>query len=114
MYVGCKDNRYGKCRARFPQAVHEKSEVDPDTGSITLKKGEPWINTFSPLLTYLVRCNTDVSCIWSGTAVKAVLVYITDYITKSGLKTHGVFESIKSIFDKHREEHFQTKRRLGY
>jgi hypothetical protein len=80
-----------------------KSEVDPDTGSISLKKLEPWINTFSPLLTYLMRCNTDVSCIWSGTAVKAVLVYITDYITKSGLKTHVVFETIKSIFDKHRE-----------
>jgi hypothetical protein len=108
MYVGCKDNRYGKCRARFPRPFHEKSEVDPETGSITLKKLEPWINTFSPLLTYLMRCNTDVSCIWSGTAVKAVLVYITDYITKSGLKTHVVFETIKSIFDKHREVIFGT------
>lgn len=40
---------------------------------------------------------------WSGTAVKAVIVYISDYITKTGLKTHVVFETIKSIFDRHSE-----------
>ena len=38
---------------------------------------------------------------WSGTALKAIIIYITDYITKSGLKTHVMFQSIKSIFDKH-------------
>ena len=103
MFVGCRDNKYGKCKARFPRMCHEKTQVDSETGAITLKKLEPWINTFTPLLTYLMRCNTDVTCIWSGTAMKAVLVYITDYITKTGLKTHVVFETIKSVFDKHRD-----------
>ncbi|KIL55187.1 hypothetical protein M378DRAFT_48224, partial [Amanita muscaria Koide BX008] len=100
LFVGCKDNKYGTCKARFPRTTHEKTEIDPDTGSINLKKLEPWINTFTPLLTYLARSNADVTCMWSGTAMKAVIVYISDYITKSGLKTHVIFEAIKSIFDK--------------
>jgi hypothetical protein len=103
MFKGCKDNKYKKCKARFPRATYKKTEIDQETGSIILKKMEPWINTFTPLLSYLMRCNTDVTCIWSGTAMKAVLVYITEYITKTGLKTHVVFETIKGIFDKHRD-----------
>jgi hypothetical protein len=102
-FVGCKNNKYGRCKARFPRAVHKQTEVEAGTGAIALKKLEPWINTFTPLLTYLLRCNTDVTCMWSGTAIKAVLVYITDYITKTGLKTHVIFETVKSIFDRHRE-----------
>jgi hypothetical protein len=27
--------------------------VDPATGALKMKKGEAWINTFSPLITYL-------------------------------------------------------------
>jgi hypothetical protein len=103
MFIGCKDNKYKKCKARFPHMIHEKTEINFDTGSIILKKLEPWINTFTPVLTYLTRCNTDVTCIWSGTAMKAVLVYITEYITKTALKTHVIFETIKSIFDRHRD-----------
>jgi hypothetical protein len=102
-YVGCKNNKYGVCKARFPRPIQNKTEVDKETGAIHLRKLEPWINTFTPLLTYLTRCNTDVTCMWSGTAIKAVLIYISDYITKTGLKTHVVFETIKSIFDKHRD-----------
>jgi hypothetical protein len=101
MYIGCKNNKFGTCKARFPRAVYEKTEVDPTTGAINLKKGEPWLNSFTPLLTYLMRSNTDVTCMWSGTAIKAVLIYISDYITKSSLKTHVIFETVKSIFDKH-------------
>jgi hypothetical protein len=102
-YVGCKDNKYGKCRARFPRPTFMNSYVDPDTGSINLKKKEEWINTLTPQLTYLFCCNTDVTCMWSGTALKAVIMYITNYITKSGLKTHVIFDVIKSIFEKNHD-----------
>jgi hypothetical protein len=102
-YVSCKDNKYGKCKARFPCPIFKCTEVDPETGALSIKKNEPWINFFTPVLTYIMRCNTDVTCMWSGTALKAVIVYVSDYITKTGLKTHAVFDAIRSVFDKHHE-----------
>ena len=102
-YVGCKDNKYGKCKARFPRHTFDESYIDQETGSINIKKKEEWINTLTPAVTYLFRCNTDVTCMWSGTALKAVVLYVSDYITKSGLKTHVVFEVIKSIFEKNHD-----------
>ena len=49
------------------------------------------------MLTYLLRCNTDTTSLLSGTAIKAAIAYITDYISKSSLKTHVIFETIKII-----------------
>ena len=100
---GCKDNRWGKCKARFPRSLFTKSTIDFLTGAITIKKLEPWLNTFTPIVTYLFRCNTDVTSLSSGTAIKAVVIYVSDYITKSSLKTHVVFDSIKSVFHKNSE-----------
>ena len=68
-----------------------------------MKKLEAWLNTFSPLVTYVLRCNTDVTSLSSGTAVKGVVLYVSDYITKSSLKTHTIFDSIKSVFQKNSE-----------
>ncbi len=99
---GCKDNRWKQCKARFPHKIVVESNVD-DTGHINLKKSEAWINTFVPLISYLFRCNTDITLLRSGTAIKAVLIYVTDYITKPGLKTHAIFDCIRSIFQRSRE-----------
>ena len=79
-----------------------KSIID-DTGAITMKKIEPWLNTVTPLVTYLFRCNTDVTSLSSGTAIKAVVIYVSDYITKTTLKTHTIFDSIRSVFHKNAE-----------
>ena len=102
-HVGCIDLRTGSCKARFPQDVHEQSVVDPETGSINMKKLEPMINTVSPALTYLMRCNTDVTSLKSGTAIKAVIMYVTDYITKCSLKTHVMFDIIRSTYSRNPE-----------
>ncbi|TFK66988.1 hypothetical protein BDN72DRAFT_916140, partial [Pluteus cervinus] len=99
-YVGCLDNKYGKCRARFPRLTYSESTADLNTGTLYLKKKEAWINTFTPVISYLFRCNTDITSLKSGTAVKSVIQYVTNYITKSSLKTHTMFEIIKSVFDK--------------
>ena len=96
---GCMDNKWGKCRARFPRLTALKSFID-ETGAITMKKLEAWINTFTPLVTYIFRCNTDVTCLSSGTAIKGVAMYVSDYITKSSLKTHVIFDSIRTVFQK--------------
>jgi hypothetical protein len=77
--------------------------VEPKTGALNLKKGEAWMNTVTPLLTYLLRCNSDVTSLLSGTAIKAVVAYVSDYITKPGLKTYSIFDVIRSIFDKNSE-----------
>ncbi|KAE9387581.1 hypothetical protein BT96DRAFT_960361 [Gymnopus androsaceus JB14] len=87
----CLNNNFKQYKARFPRECFPESVVDPDTGHISLKKGEKWLNDVIPALTYLVHGNTDVTSLMSGTAIKAAVVYIADYITKTGLKTHVVF-----------------------
>ena len=77
--------------------------VNPNTGSLDIRKGEQWMNNVSPVLTYLFRCNTDVTSLLSGTAIKAVIAYISDYITKPSLKTYVVFDTIRSVFHKNSE-----------
>ena len=64
---------------------------------------EPWLNTFTPLVTYLFHWNTDVTSLSSGTAIKVVVIYVSDYITKTTLKTHTNFDSIHSVFQKNGE-----------
>ena len=84
---GCL-GKFNTCKARFPRPTFLKTVFDRLTGHVDVKKREPMINTFNYILTYLLRCNTDVTSLLSGTAVKAVVAYVTDYITKSTLKTH--------------------------
>ncbi|KAF8135526.1 hypothetical protein EV363DRAFT_1396025 [Boletus edulis] len=87
--LGCKSNKLGVCKARFPWPVLSQTLVDPLTGYLTLKKGEAMMNTFTYMLSYLFRCNTD-----------AVVAYISDYISKSPLKTYTVFDTICGVFQK--------------
>ncbi|EKM74060.1 hypothetical protein AGABI1DRAFT_48665 [Agaricus bisporus var. burnettii JB137-S8] len=90
-------HKYGDCTVRFPREIHPETSVDHTDGRINLKKREPMMNTFTVILTYLLRCNTDVTYILTGTAVKALVAYITDYISKSGLTTHHVFKAAYDV-----------------
>ena len=96
-------NKQGNCKARFPRPLFRQTEVDPLTGALNIKKGEPWLNTVTPVLTYVLRCNTDVTSLLSGTAVKAVVAYISDYVTKTALKTYTIFDSIKGVYERNSE-----------
>jgi hypothetical protein len=96
---GCRTSPAHECRARFPRELHQFTTVDDLTGALVLKKHEGWINTFSVPLSYLLRCNTDVTCLLSGTMVCAVIAYVTDYVTKSSLKTHTMFDVIRMAVD---------------
>ncbi|EMD31982.1 hypothetical protein CERSUDRAFT_36327, partial [Gelatoporia subvermispora B] len=58
------------------------------------------INTFSNILTYLLRCNTDITSLLSGLAAKAVIIYISDYITKGTFKMYSIFESVHMVQNK--------------
>ncbi|KAH7906052.1 hypothetical protein BJ138DRAFT_1016813, partial [Hygrophoropsis aurantiaca] len=98
--VGCCANKRGKCKARFPRDTYSETRVDPKSGALLMKKGEPMMNFFTDIVTYLFRCNTDVTSLLSGTAIKAVVAYISDYISKPSLKTYVVFDTIQSVFNR--------------
>jgi hypothetical protein len=87
----------GTCSSRFPREVFMKTEVDPEDGYINIKKLEPMLNTVTPDLIYLLRCNTDVTSLLFGTSIKAVVAYVSDYINKSSLKIYHMFDSVNSI-----------------
>lgn len=94
---GCLDKN-GNCMARFPREIRKETTVSLEDGHIFMKKLESMMNTFSYCLTYLLRCNSDVTSLLSGTSVKAVISYVTDYVTKPVLKTHQIFSSAYNVY----------------
>ncbi|KAI0351828.1 hypothetical protein OH77DRAFT_1370963, partial [Trametes cingulata] len=94
---GCLRGKTQYCRARFPREVRPVTMVDPENGALRFKHLDPWLNTYNPVLSYLLRCNSDMTCLLSGTQVRAIIAYVTDYVTKSQLKTYSVFEAVKSV-----------------
>ncbi|KIJ93229.1 hypothetical protein K443DRAFT_47234, partial [Laccaria amethystina LaAM-08-1] len=99
---GCL-NAQGQCKACFPREIVEETMVDPLSGALKITKGEMWLNTFTPELTYLLRCNTDVTSLMSGTAIKAVVGYITDYVTKTGFNSYTAFDAVRQVFNRNSE-----------
>ena len=65
-------------------------------------ESESMINTISPCITYTFRCDTDVTNLLSGTSMKAVISYLTDYIAKPTLKTHQIFATACNVFDRNK------------
>ena len=100
---GCKDNKWRRCKARFPRPLFAQTTIDKDSGAINMKKSEAWINIITQVVTYVFQYNTDITCLLSGTAFEAVVMYVSDYITKTSLKTHTIFDSIHSVFSKNSE-----------
>ena len=54
-------------------------------------------------VTYLIHSNTEVTSLLSGTAIKAVVAYVSNYISKPSLKTYLIFEAVKIVFDRNSE-----------
>ncbi|KAJ7720619.1 hypothetical protein B0H16DRAFT_1335995, partial [Mycena metata] len=76
------------CRMRVDGSVNPFTHLDPETESIVLKRLHPRINNYNELVIFLLRCNMDLKYVGSGEAAKALIYYITDYITKGQLSTH--------------------------
>ncbi|KAI5823010.1 hypothetical protein K523DRAFT_255966, partial [Schizophyllum commune Tattone D] len=100
---GCKGDD-DICDARFPRDYVSKSYVDRATGAIYLMKKEVMMNCVTPVLTYLTRGNTDTTSLQSGTSMKSVVLYVSDYITKCSLKTYHIMSCIKAVFERHGPE----------
>ena len=68
---------------------------DPQTGELKLRCLNGLVNNFNETMLQCIRCNMDIKFIGSGTSAKAILYYITDYITKSQLKTHVAYAALE-------------------
>lgn len=91
------------CKARFPRELVEMTKADVSNGEVTMKHTDKWLNTYNVVLSFLLRGNSDVTCLLSGTQIRAVVVYVTDYITKGSLSTNVIFQTVKSVLDKNTE-----------
>ena len=86
------------CRMRMPRKLVPISTIDPDTGHISMRRSDPLINNFNEYLITACRSNMDIKFIWSGSDAKALVYYITDYVTKMSLSFHDTFALVqKSI-----------------
>ncbi|KAJ7143087.1 hypothetical protein C8R43DRAFT_1089034 [Mycena crocata] len=94
-----RSNIHTHVLARFPREVFEESAFAAD-GHVDVRHIEPMINTINPVLTFLNRCNTDVTSMLSGTAVKAVVSYVSDYVSKLSLKSYQMFASVYQVFQR--------------
>ncbi|KAI0643359.1 hypothetical protein C8Q79DRAFT_1024297 [Trametes meyenii] len=100
---GCLRGDPEYCRARFPRELHDSTVVDRNSGAVRFKKQSAWINTYNPVLSACMRFNTDVTCLLSGTQVRAIIAYVTDYVTKSTMNTHNFFKIIKTVLERNTE-----------
>jgi hypothetical protein len=100
-YSKAKTDAAKKCRMRMPRALVTTSSIDPFTGQIMMRRSHPWINNFNEWFITACRSNMDIKFIWSGSDAKALVYYITDYVTKASLSFHDMFslaqQGIKSI-----------------
>ncbi|KAI9058819.1 hypothetical protein FKP32DRAFT_1549698, partial [Trametes sanguinea] len=94
---GCLRGDPPYCRARFPRELVPETQVDLNSGALRFQKRDAWINTYNPVLSAALRCNTDVTCLLSGTQVRAIIAYVTDYVTKSSLSTHTFFTTVRAV-----------------
>ena len=96
------------CRMRIDGSTRQTSSIDPDTGSILLRRLHPRIANYNDVIIFLLRANMDIKHIGSGEAAKALIYYITDYITKSSLPTHiglsALLHAIHRASDKYKEK----------
>jgi len=72
-----------------------RSYIDENTGDICLRHIDGLVNNFNDTILQAMRCNMDIKFVGSGPSAKAVLYYITDYITKSQLKAHVAYTALE-------------------
>ena len=83
------------CRMRMPRKLVLTSSIDPTTGHIAMRRSHPLVNNFNEYLISACRCNMDIKFIWTGSDAKALVYYITDYVTKMNLSFHDTFALIQ-------------------
>ncbi|KAJ7216237.1 hypothetical protein C8J57DRAFT_1096161 [Mycena rebaudengoi] len=81
-----------ECRFNLDESnFNPISQFDPETGEFTLQCMHGMVNRFNRTILTSIRCNMDIQFVSSGPAAKAVMHYITDYITKTSLQAHVAY-----------------------
>lgn len=85
-----------ECRFDLDEGnVNPISTVDPNTGEIRLRCLNGLVNNFNETILETMRCNMDIKFIGSGQSAKAIMYYVTDYITKTQLKAHVAYAALE-------------------
>ena len=82
------------CRMRMPRRIEYVSSINIESGEIKLKRLHETINNFNEYIISACRSNMDIKYIFSGSDAKALVYYITDYVTKSNLSFHDTFSLV--------------------
>lgn len=82
------------------QNYHALSSVDVDTEEISLHCLNRMINFYNEIILSVMHCNMDIQFIGSDQSAKAILSYITDYITKTQLKVHVAYAALEATVNK--------------
>jgi Helitron helicase-like domain at N-terminus/PIF1-like helicase len=92
------------CRLGIDGSIEPFTHIDPGTGNVVLRRLHPRINSYNPVLTFLTQSNNDIKFIGSGEDAKALVYYVTDYITKSALPTHVGLSSLRIAIDRNQQK----------
>ncbi|KAI0731009.1 hypothetical protein C8Q76DRAFT_586624, partial [Earliella scabrosa] len=95
-YKYCAPDGPQVCRFDLdPANIVSETRADADTGELTLRCLDGMVNNFNATILRALRCNMDIQFIGSGYEAKAILYYITDYVTKSPLKSHIAYAALE-------------------
>ncbi|KAF8204728.1 hypothetical protein BJ912DRAFT_820469, partial [Pholiota molesta] len=72
-----------------------ETTINMETGEICMRCLDGLVNNFNATILEAIRCNMDIKFIGSGAAAKSITYYITNYITKSQLKTHVAYAALE-------------------
>lgn len=90
-----------ECRFGLSETNHvPKTTFDMNTGEMQFRVSEGLVNNFCESILRAIRSNMDIQFINSGASGKAILYYITDYITKTQLKLHTAYAALQGAIAK--------------
>ncbi|KAI0335960.1 hypothetical protein GY45DRAFT_1227236, partial [Cubamyces sp. BRFM 1775] len=85
-----------RCRFDLDESnVIPCSSIDAESGELCLRIENGMVNNYNRTILEALRCNMDIQYIGTGEDAKAVIYYITDYITKSPLKAHVAYAALE-------------------
>ena len=101
-YKYCKKNDPHKiCRFQLDaDNTVPRSSFDRSTGIVVLQHLDGMVNNYNPTVIEAMRCNMDLKFVGSGDDAKALIFYITDYVTKSPLKAHVSYSALEHAMKK--------------
>ena len=85
-----------ECRFNLDEShIVPITSFDMETGEVSFRCLDGLVNNFNETILQTMRCNMDIKFIGSGPAAKAIIYYITNYITKTQLKTHVAYAALE-------------------